>query len=59
MLRKLLSNINTNITIILRFPWFVEHKIKRHDLVIALRMRLGHIPMNKFEFMMGKVDSEL
>lgn len=38
-------------------PWFDTSELTRRDIVTALRLRSGHIPLNKFAFLMKKVDS--
>lgn len=40
-------------------PWFEIVNINRNILIIAFRLRSGHIPLNKFGFMMKKVASPL
>lgn len=40
----------------LNSPW-INNCLKRQDLVLALRIRSGHIPLNKFAHMMRKLDS--
>lgn len=40
-------------------PWFEDANLNRNYLVIALRLRSGHIPLNKFAFLMQKVPSPL
>ena len=37
--------------------WFEQSDIGRYDIVTSFRLRSGHIPLNKFAFMMGKVVS--
>lgn len=40
-----------------RFPWFCNVDLRRSQVVMALRLRSGHIPTNKFGFLMKKVPS--
>lgn len=40
-----------------RILWFSEGRMNRQEVVTALRLRSGHIPLNSFGFMMRKVDS--
>uniref|UniRef100_A0A2A4JBT8 RNase H type-1 domain-containing protein n=1 Tax=Heliothis virescens TaxID=7102 RepID=A0A2A4JBT8_HELVI len=40
-----------------RVPWFVDSNLGRKFVVIAHRLRSGHIPCNKFAFMMKKTNS--
>lgn len=40
---------------ILRLPWFDRCTMGKYDIVTGLKLRSGHIPLNKFAFMMGKV----
>lgn len=40
-----------------RIPWFSSSRLNRQQIVMALRLRSGHIPLNKFGFLMGKVTS--
>lgn len=39
-----------------RSPWFVGN-VNRKSVVVAHRLRSGHIPLRKFAYMMGKVSS--
>lgn len=41
----------------LRYPWFEGGEIDREHVVTLLRMRSGHIPSNKFKYLMGKSTS--
>ncbi|KAJ8709247.1 hypothetical protein PYW07_009073 [Mythimna separata] len=41
----------------LRYPWFEGMEIDRRHVVALLRMRSGHIPSNKFKYLMGKSSS--
>ncbi|CAH2090528.1 unnamed protein product [Euphydryas editha] len=38
-------------------PWFAKSNMRRTLVVTALRLRSGHIPLNKFAYLMKKVDS--
>ncbi|XP_026315738.1 uncharacterized protein LOC113227079 [Hyposmocoma kahamanoa] len=38
-------------------PWFVDAKMSRREVVTALRLRSGHVPLNKFGYLMKKVPS--
>lgn len=38
-------------------PWFLNVNVSRHKIVIAHRLRSGHMPLNKFAFLMKKIDS--
>ncbi|XP_041975666.1 uncharacterized protein LOC121730614 [Aricia agestis] len=38
-------------------PWFLRTKLSRATIVTALRLRTGHMPLNKFAFLMKKKDS--
>lgn len=38
-------------------PWFEGANVGGHDIVTSFRIRSGHIPLNKFGFMMGKTSS--
>ena len=38
-------------------PWFVKSTMKRKLIVLAFRLRSGHVPLNKFAYLMKKVDS--
>lgn len=38
-------------------PWFADVKINRKNIVLAHRLRTGHMPLNKFGFLMKKVSS--
>uniref|UniRef100_A0A2H1W033 SFRICE_025130 n=1 Tax=Spodoptera frugiperda TaxID=7108 RepID=A0A2H1W033_SPOFR len=40
-----------------RIPWFVNTKLSRKFVIIAHRLRSGHIPLNGFRHLMGKSDS--
>lgn len=40
-----------------RIPWFGDIKINRSEVVLAHRLRSGHIPLNRFAYLMKKVDS--
>lgn len=40
-----------------RVPWFLMSKLKRKIIVMACRLRSGHIPLNQFKFLMRKADS--
>ncbi|KAL0881953.1 hypothetical protein ABMA27_001708 [Loxostege sticticalis] len=40
-----------------RIPWFTKQKMKRAFVVTALRLRSGHMPLNKFAHLMKKTDS--
>lgn len=40
-----------------RCPWFQEMDAHRQYIVTLLRLRSGHIPSNKFAYLMGKTDS--
>ncbi|CAH2101781.1 unnamed protein product [Euphydryas editha] len=40
-----------------RLSWFDGASISRSDIVIALRLRSGHIPLNSFAFLLGKNNS--
>ncbi|CAK1590632.1 unnamed protein product [Parnassius mnemosyne] len=40
-----------------RSSWVDKANMGRTDIVTALRLRSGHIPMNSFAFLMGKVES--
>lgn len=42
-----------------RIPWFDECKLSRNMLTTAFRLRSGHIPLNKFAYLMKKVPSPL
>ncbi|XP_045453905.1 uncharacterized protein LOC123663261 [Melitaea cinxia] len=37
-------------------PW-ISNSLSRLDIVIALRMRSGHIPLNKFAYLMNKTNT--
>lgn len=37
-----------------RSPWFVRTDWNRSDVVLALRLRSGHIPLNSFAYLMKK-----
>ena len=37
-----------------RVPWFTNCKMRREVIVMALRLRSGHIPLNKFKYLMKK-----
>ncbi|KAG6438736.1 hypothetical protein O3G_MSEX000179 [Manduca sexta] len=37
--------------------WFGVSGISRHEVVTALRLRAGHVPLNSFAFMMRKINS--
>lgn len=41
----------------LRYPWFDLCKMGRNEIVMALRLRSGHLPLNKFAYLMRKVES--
>lgn len=41
----------------LRIPWINDNEMSRKDIVVILRLRTGHIPSNKFAYLMGKVPS--
>lgn len=36
-----------------RAPWFTELQLTRKDIVVLMRLRSGHIPSNKFKYLMG------
>lgn len=40
-----------------RIPWFDRCEMSRNNIVLAMRIRSGHIPTNKFGFLMKKVPS--
>lgn len=40
-----------------RIPWFKNLRLSRKLIVIAHRLRSGHIPLNRFGFLMKKVPS--
>lgn len=40
-----------------RVPWFSLSGLNRQDLVVAFRLRSGHIPLNSFGYLMRKVES--
>lgn len=40
-----------------RSVWFDHANMSRSDIVTALRLRSGHIPLNSFGYLMGKVAS--
>lgn len=40
-----------------RIPWFANIKLNRKFVIIAHRLRSGHVPLNKFRHLMGKSDS--
>lgn len=40
-----------------RFPWFTSSHLSRKLVVTAHRIRSGHIPCNKFAFLMKKITS--
>lgn len=40
-----------------RIPWFLCARLGRKQIIVAHRMRSGHIPSNKFAFLMRKVNS--
>lgn len=40
-----------------RSPWFDECGLNRTDTVLAMRLRCGHMPLNKFAYLMRKVPS--
>lgn len=40
-----------------RIPWFHCSKLSRSYLVLAFRLRSGHMPLKKFDFLMKKTDS--
>lgn len=40
-----------------RIPWCTYSKLRRHHMVIAYRLRSGHMPLNKFMHLMRRVDS--
>lgn len=40
-----------------RYPWYESCRLDRASLVIAFRLRSGHIPLNRFAFLMKKVTS--
>lgn len=40
-----------------KFPWIDGVSLKRSTLIIALRLRSGHIPSKKFGFLMKKIAS--
>jgi ribonuclease HI len=42
---------------ITRYPWIDQADMSRLDLITALRLRSGHIPLNSFAYLMGKVSS--
>lgn len=41
-----------------RSPWFVKSDLSRNTLVTAMRLRSGHIPLNSFAYLMGKIASK-
>lgn len=41
----------------MELPEFVNSKISRNKLVIAFRLRSGHVPLGKFKYLMRKRDS--
>jgi ribonuclease HI len=41
----------------LQSPWITQCSLTRQDLVIAMRLRSGHIPTNKFKHIVGKAVS--
>lgn len=43
---------------LLRCPWFLRTNMGRNELVTAVRLRSGHVPLNKFGFMMGKTSTQ-
>ncbi|XP_045454535.1 uncharacterized protein LOC123663940 [Melitaea cinxia] len=42
---------------IAKSPWFVESTLSRSDIVTALRLQSGHIPLNGFLYLIGKINS--
>lgn len=40
-----------------RIPWFYNTNLNRNNIVLAHRLRTGHIPLNKYGFLMKKVNS--
>lgn len=40
-----------------RVPWFIDYKFPRKVLKVLMRLRSGHLPFNKFAFLMRKVQS--
>lgn len=40
-----------------RASWYLDADMSRTDMVTAMRLRSGHIPLNKFLHLMGKSDS--
>lgn len=41
----------------MRYPWIDNSSLNRVDTVTALRLRTGHIPCNKFSYLMRKTPS--
>ncbi|XP_045761310.1 uncharacterized protein LOC123864731 [Maniola jurtina] len=41
-----------------RCPWFAESKFKRAEIITLLRLRSGHIPSNKFKFMVKRSSTQ-
>lgn len=39
------------------YPWFETAKLKRQYIITLLRLRSGHIPSNKFKWLMGISDT--
>lgn len=37
-----------------RIPWFANTNLNRNIVVIARRLRTGHVPLNRFRHLMGK-----
>lgn len=42
-----------------RFPWVDQTRMSRTDITMALRLRAGHVPLNAFAYLMGKVISPM
>lgn len=55
LLRKEIRYKTTQLTLP-RYPRYDGHKIKRHDLVVALRLPFSQLSLNKIAFMIGKVE---
>lgn len=41
----------------LAVPWISNCSMSRNEIVVAFRLRSGHLPLNKFMFLMGKSQS--